>query len=190
MWVAKEAGTYFRFLVACMNDLYLSHALTHSPPFIRQRLDEFSATTECVGDADARSIKFTMLGQEFLITHEVINQALGVTLNEGESFLHAANEVILEEFFKTIGYTGPVLAENSTSWYIVWEMDRKYLWKECIMAFDDITKVFYAKSSGWNGIPEYSKKITYSMVHNYKIHIGSLLHPQFKKVLEKSSSRK
>ncbi|KAK1384463.1 hypothetical protein POM88_022198 [Heracleum sosnowskyi] len=38
-----------------------------------------------------------------------------------------------------------------------------------------MVKVFSTKSTGWNGIPSYIKKLTHSLVHGYKVNVGALL---------------
>ncbi|KAK1364713.1 hypothetical protein POM88_040274 [Heracleum sosnowskyi] len=38
-----------------------------------------------------------------------------------------------------------------------------------------MVKVFSTKSTCWNGIPSYIKKLTHSLVHRYKVNVGALL---------------
>ena len=54
-------------------------------------------------------------------------------------------------------------------------MDRKHLGKEWNMLFDAMVKIFSTKTSGWNGIPSYIRKLTYSMVHGYKVNMGKMI---------------
>ncbi|KAL1826653.1 hypothetical protein ACET3Z_005065 [Daucus carota] len=50
-------------------------------------------------------------------------------------------------------------------------MDRKYLRKEWNMLSDAMVKIFSTKTSGWNGIPSYIRKLTHSMVYGYKVNV-------------------
>ncbi|KAK1398813.1 hypothetical protein POM88_008676 [Heracleum sosnowskyi] len=106
---------------------------------------------------------------------EVINTALGITLEAGHQFAELANDDTLKKLFLKIGYAGPILEEGTTKWYPTGEMDRKHLRKEWSMIFDVMVKVFSTKSTGWNGIPSYIKKLTHSLVHGYKVNVGALL---------------
>ncbi|KAK1383256.1 hypothetical protein POM88_020991 [Heracleum sosnowskyi] len=106
---------------------------------------------------------------------EVINTALGITLEAGHQFAELANDDTLKKLFLKIGYAGPILEEGTTKWYPTNEMDRKHLRKEWSMIFDVMVKVFSTKSTGWNGIPSYIKKLTHSLVHGYKVNVGALL---------------
>ncbi|KAK1395656.1 hypothetical protein POM88_005519 [Heracleum sosnowskyi] len=64
-------------------------------------------------------------------------------------------------------------------------MDRKYLRKEWSMVFDAIVKVFSTKTTGWNGIPTYIKKLTHSLVHGYKVDVGKLFMAHLKAAIGK-----
>ncbi|KAK1355951.1 hypothetical protein POM88_049207 [Heracleum sosnowskyi] len=68
-------------------------------------------------------------------------------------------------------------------------MDRKYLRKEWSMVFDAMVKVFSTKTTGWNGIPSYIKKLTHSLVHGYKVDVGKLRMSHFKAAIETSLTR-
>jgi hypothetical protein len=87
-----------------------------------------------------------------------------------------------------IGYAGPILEEGTTKWYPSGEMDRKYLRKEWSMVFDVMVKVFSTKSTGWNGIPSYIKKLTHSLVHGYKVNVGALLMAHLRAAIGKKIS--
>ncbi|KAK1378074.1 hypothetical protein POM88_024818 [Heracleum sosnowskyi] len=67
-------------------------------------------------------------------------------------------------------------------------MDRKHLRKEWSMIFDVMVKVFSTKSTGWNGIPSYIKKLTHSLVHGYKVNVGALLMAHLKAAIGKKVS--
>ncbi|KAK1384350.1 hypothetical protein POM88_022085 [Heracleum sosnowskyi] len=98
-----------------------------------------------------------------------------VAQTEGQQFAELANDDTLNKLFLKIGYAGPILEEGTTKWYPSGEMDRKHLRKEWIMILDVMVKVFSTKSTGWNGIPSYIKKMTHSLVHGYKVNVGALL---------------
>ncbi|KAK1392583.1 hypothetical protein POM88_011639 [Heracleum sosnowskyi] len=63
-------------------------------------------------------------------------------------------------------------------------MDRKHLRKEWSMILDVMVKVFSTKSTGWNGIPSYIKKLTHSLVHGYKVNVGALLMAHLRAAIE------
>ncbi|KAK1366493.1 hypothetical protein POM88_042054 [Heracleum sosnowskyi] len=66
---------------------------------------------------------------------------------------------MLNLLFLNIGYSGPILEEGTTKWY----------------PSNAMVKVFSTKTTGWNGIPTYIKKLTHSLVHGYKVDVGKLL---------------
>ena len=145
-----DAGDDFKFLVEFINNSYLKKAFNGGSALVRQRLDDLWESAEFVLEDDNEKIMFSTKGRTFKITYSTINKALGIVLADKENFSRSANEVELERFFWKIGYAGPVLQEGSTEWYPTGEMDRKYLRKEWNMLFDAVTKVFSAKTTGWN----------------------------------------
>lgn len=58
------------------------------------------------------------------------------------------------------------------------------------MIFDIVTKIFFAKSSGWNKIMAYIKKSTHSLVYGYKLDIEKILMPYMKNVLSEQLTKK
>ncbi|KAK1379818.1 hypothetical protein POM88_026562 [Heracleum sosnowskyi] len=52
------------------------------------------------------------------------------------------------------------------------------------MILDVMVKVFSTKSTGWNGIPSYIKKLTHSLVHRYKVNVGALLMAHLKAAIK------
>ena len=62
-------------------------------------------------------------------------------------------------------------------------MDRKHLGKEWNMLFDAMVKIFSTKTSGWNGIPSYIRKLTHSMVHGYKVNMGKMIMAQLRSAI-------
>ncbi|KAK1360575.1 hypothetical protein POM88_045049 [Heracleum sosnowskyi] len=144
------------------------------------RLEAFWQT-----EGENPGIQFTISGQQYILTAEVINTALGITLEAGQNFAPLANDDTLKKLFLKIGYADPILEEGTTKWYPSGEMDRKNLRKEWSMIFDAMVKVFSTKSTGWNGIPSYIKKLTHSLVHGYKVNVGALLMAQLKAAIGK-----
>ncbi|KAK1395052.1 hypothetical protein POM88_014108 [Heracleum sosnowskyi] len=53
------------------------------------------------------------------------------------------------------------------------------------MILDVMVKVFSTKTTGWNGIPTYIRKITHSLVHGYKVDVGKLLIAHLKAAIGK-----
>ncbi|KAK1352451.1 hypothetical protein POM88_053390 [Heracleum sosnowskyi] len=91
----------------------------------------------------------------------------------------------MKKLFLKIGYPGPILEEGTPKWYPSGEMDRKYLRKEWSMVFDAMVKVFSTKTTNWNGIPTYIKKLTHSLVHGYKVDVGKLFMEHLKAAIGK-----
>ncbi|KAK1363983.1 hypothetical protein POM88_039544 [Heracleum sosnowskyi] len=114
-----------------------------------------------------------------------INAALGIVLEPGKTYTELASDETLKKLFLKIGYSGPILEEGTTKWYPSGEMDMKYLRKEWSMVFDAMVKVFSTKTTGWNGIPTYIKKLTHSLVHGYKVDVGKLLMAHLKAAIGK-----
>ncbi|KAK1357142.1 hypothetical protein POM88_050398 [Heracleum sosnowskyi] len=173
-----------------MNKSYLGQAITSCHVLDVERLEKFWLFAELVGDIDGGSITFKVGDIFHSLTAKTINEALGITLSEGEHFQNLPSDETLTKFFFKIGYSGPCLEEGSVKWFPTGEMDSKYLRKEWSMLIDAMVRIFSAKSSGWNGIPYYIKRITHSLDYRYKVDIGKLLNTQFKAALGKSSSRK
>ncbi|KAK1401452.1 hypothetical protein POM88_001057 [Heracleum sosnowskyi] len=181
----NDAGEGFKGLVFFLNKSYLGYAITSTPILDLDRLEAFWQTAVAQTKGENPGIQFTISGQQYILTAEVINTALGITLEEGQNFAPLANDDTLKKLFLKIGYAGPILEEGTTKWYPSGEMDRKYLRKEWSMIFDAMVKVFSTKSTGWNGIPSYIKKLTHSLVHGYKVNVGALLMAQLKAAIGK-----
>ncbi|KAK1387471.1 hypothetical protein POM88_015649 [Heracleum sosnowskyi] len=171
----NDAGEGFKGLVFFLNKSYLGSAITSTPILDLDRLEAFWHTVVAQTEGENPSIRFTINGQHYILTAEVINTALGITLQEGRNFAELANDDTLKKLFLKIGYAGPILEEGTTKWYPSGEMDRKHLRKEWSMIFDVMVKVFSTKSTGWNGIPSYIKKLTHYLVHGYKVNVGALI---------------
>ncbi|KAK1379459.1 hypothetical protein POM88_026203 [Heracleum sosnowskyi] len=184
----NDAGEDFKGLVFFLNKSYLRSAITSTPILDLDKLEEFWRTAVAQTEGENPAIQFTINGQQYILTAEVINTALGITLEAGQNFAPLANDDTLKKLFLKIGYAGPILEEGTTKWYPSGEMDRKYLRKEWSMIFDAMVKVFSTKSTGWNGIPSYIKKLTHSLVHGYKVNVGALLMAQLKAAIGKKVS--
>ncbi|KAK1358953.1 hypothetical protein POM88_043427 [Heracleum sosnowskyi] len=184
----NDAGEGFKGLVFFLNKSYLRSAITSTPHLDLDKLEEFWRTAVALTVGETPAIQFMINGQQYILTAEVINTALGVTLEEGQNFAPLANDDTLKKLFLKIGYAGPILEEGTTKWYPSGEMDRKYLRKEWSMIFDAMVKVFSTKSTGWNGIPSYIKKPTHSLVHGYKVNVGTLLLAQLTAAIGKKVS--
>ncbi|KAK1389323.1 hypothetical protein POM88_017501 [Heracleum sosnowskyi] len=184
----NDAGEDFKGLVFFLNESYLRSAITSTPILDLDKLEEFWRTAVAQTEGENPAIQFTINGQQYILTAEVINTALGITLEAGQNFAPLANDDTLKKLFLKIGYAGPILEEGTTKWYPSGEMDRKYLRKEWSMIFDAMVKVFSTKSTGWNGIPSYIKKLTHSLVHGYKVNVGALLMAQLKAAIGKKVS--
>ncbi|KAK1394767.1 hypothetical protein POM88_013823 [Heracleum sosnowskyi] len=180
-----DAGEGFKGLVFFLNKSYLRSAITSTPHLDLDKLEEFWRTAVALTVGENPAIQFKINGQQYILTAEVINTALGITLEEGQNFAPLVNDDTLKKLFLKIGYAGPILEEGTTKWYPSGEMDRKYLRKEWSMIFDAMVKVFSTKSTGWNGIPSYIKKLTHSLVHGYKVNVGALLMAQLKAAIGK-----
>ncbi|KAK1371130.1 hypothetical protein POM88_037222 [Heracleum sosnowskyi] len=184
----NDAGEGFKGLVFFLNKSYLGSAITSTPILDLDKLEAFWRTAVAQTEGDNPFIQFTIAGQHYILTAEVINTALGITLEAGQNFAQLANDDTLKKLFLKIGYAGPILEEGTTKWYPSGEMDRKYLRKEWSMIFDVMVKVFSTKSMGWNGIPSYIKKLTHSLVHGYKVNVGALLMAQLRAAIGKKVS--
>ncbi|KAK1368540.1 hypothetical protein POM88_034632 [Heracleum sosnowskyi] len=171
----NDAGEGFKGLVFFLNKSYLGYAITSTPILDLDRLEAFWQTAVAQTEGENPDIQFTISGQQYILTAEVINTALGITLEAGQNFATLANDDTLKKLFLKIGYAGPILEEGTTKWYPTGEMDRTHLRKEWSMIFDVMVKAFSTKSTGWNGIPSYIKKLTHSLVHGYKVNVGALL---------------
>ncbi|KAK1363047.1 hypothetical protein POM88_038608 [Heracleum sosnowskyi] len=184
----NDAGEDFKGLVFFLNKSYLRSAITSTPILDLDKLEEFWRTAVAQTEGENPAIQFTINGQQYILTAEVINTALGITLEAGQNFAPLANDDTLKKLFLKIGYAGPILEEGTSKWYPSGEIDRKYLRKEWSMIFDAMVKVFSTKSTGWNGIPSYIKKLTHSLVHGYKVNVGALLMAQLKAAIGKKVS--
>ncbi|KAK1395345.1 hypothetical protein POM88_014401 [Heracleum sosnowskyi] len=171
----NDAGEGFKGLVLFLNKSYLGSAITSTPILDLDRIEAFWRTAVSQTEGENPGIQFTISGQQYTLTVEVINIALGITLEAGHQFAELANDDTLKKLFLKIGYACPILEEGTTKWYPSDEMDRKHLRKEWSMILDVMVKVFSTKSTGWNGIPFYIKKLTHSLVHGYKVNVGALL---------------
>ncbi|KAK1378960.1 hypothetical protein POM88_025704 [Heracleum sosnowskyi] len=171
----NDAGEGFKGLVFFLNKSYLGSAITSTPILDLDKIEAFWQTVVAQTEGENPSIQFTINGQHYTLTSEVINTALGIPFQEGRHFAELADDDTLKKLFLKIGYAGPILEDGTTKWYPSGEMDRKYLRKEWSMILDVMVKVFSTKSTGWNGIPSYIKKLTHSLVHGYKVNVGALL---------------
>ncbi|KAK1401826.1 hypothetical protein POM88_001431 [Heracleum sosnowskyi] len=181
----NDAGGGFKGLVLFLNKSYLGSAITSTPILDLDRIEAFWRTAVAQTEGENPGIQFTISGQQYTLTAEVINTALGITLEAGQQFAELANDDTLKKLFLKIGYAGPILEEGTTKWYPTGEMDRKHLRKEWSMILDVMVKVFSTKSTGWNGIPSYIKKLTHSLVHGYKVNVGALLMAHLKAAIGK-----
>ncbi|KAK1397935.1 hypothetical protein POM88_007798 [Heracleum sosnowskyi] len=171
----NDAGEGFKGLVLFLNKSFLGSAITSTPILDLDRIEAFWRTAVAQTEGENPGIQFTISGQQYTLTAEVINTALGITLDAGQQFAELSNDDTLKKLFLKIGYAGPILEEGTTKWYPSGEIDRKHLRKEWSMILDVMVKVFSTKSTGWNGIPSYIKKLTHSLVHGYKVNVGALL---------------
>ncbi|KAK1380505.1 hypothetical protein POM88_027249 [Heracleum sosnowskyi] len=151
---------------------------------LRKEIEAFWQTAVAQTEGENPSIQFTINGQHYILTAEVINTALGITLQAGRNFDELANDDTLKKLFLKIGYAGPILEEGTTKWYPSGEMDRKHLRKDWSMILDVMVKVFSTKSTGWNGIPTYIKKLTHSLVHGDKVNVGALFLAHLRAAIE------
>ncbi|KAK1375062.1 hypothetical protein POM88_031255 [Heracleum sosnowskyi] len=181
----NDAGEGFKGLVFFLNKSYLGSAITSTPILDLDRIEAFWRTAVAQTEGENPGIQFTISGQQYTLTAEVINTALGITLEARQQFTELANDDTLKKLFLKIGYAGPILEKGTTKWYPTGEMDRKHLRKEWSMILDVMVKVFSTKSTGWNGIPSYIKKLTHSLVHGYKVNVGDLLMAHLKAAIGK-----
>ncbi|KAK1394276.1 hypothetical protein POM88_013332 [Heracleum sosnowskyi] len=181
----SDAGEGFKGLVHFLNKSYLGYAITSTPVLDLDRIESFWATAIAHEDGDVFSIQFKIKEHSYSLNDQGINVALGIVLEQGKAYSELASDETLKKLFLKIGYSGPILEEGTTKWYPYGEMDRKYLRKEWSMVFDAMVKVFSTKTTGWNGIPTYIKKLTHSLVHGYKVDVGKLLMAHFKAAIGK-----
>ncbi|KAK1361610.1 hypothetical protein POM88_046084 [Heracleum sosnowskyi] len=132
----NDAGEGFKGLVFFLNKSYLGSAITSTPILDLDKLEAFWQTVVAQTEGENPSIRFTINGQHYILTSEVINTALGITLQEGRNFAELANGDTLKKLFLKIGYAGPILEEGTTKWYPSGEMDRKHLRKEWMSNLD------------------------------------------------------
>ncbi|KAK1388323.1 hypothetical protein POM88_016501 [Heracleum sosnowskyi] len=180
----SDAGDDFKGLVSFMNKSYLGYAITSTPVLDVDRIENFWESAVAQGDGDNSTIQFKIKEHSYILTIKGINAALGIVLEPGKTYTELSNDETLKKLFLKIGYSGPILEEGITKWYPSGEMDRKYLRKEWSMVFDAMVKVFSTKTTGWNGIPTYIKKLTHSLVHGYKVDVGKLLMAHLKAAIE------
>ncbi|KAK1401553.1 hypothetical protein POM88_001158 [Heracleum sosnowskyi] len=171
----SDAGEGFKGLVYFLNKSYLGYAITSTPVLDLDRIENFWETAVAQEDGDISSIQFKIKEHSYSLNVQGINAALGIVLEPGKTYVELASDETLKKLFLKIGYSGPILEEGTTKWYPSGEMDRKYLRKEWSMVFDAMVKVFSTKTTGWNGIPTYIKKVSHSLVHGYKVDVGTLL---------------
>lgn len=181
-----KAGEAFKPFVGFMKNSFLYHALTDSPMLEIPRLSQLWTSATCEGE----QIKFQIDGVTHTIDSTDVNTALQIEAVQGEVFQEPASEEQLTKFFSVIGYSGPRTSPEGSDWYPSGGMDRKYLRKEWSMIMDAVNRAMSSKTSGWNEIPAYIRKIVHSMVHNYRIDVGKLLMPVFRTVLGKKDGRK
>ncbi|KAK1396494.1 hypothetical protein POM88_006357 [Heracleum sosnowskyi] len=181
----SDDGEGFKGLVYFMNKSYLGYAITSTPVLDLDMIENFWETAVAHEDGDISSIQFKIKEHIYSLTVQGINAALGIVLESGKDYVEFASDETLKKLFLKIGYSGPILEEGTTKWYSSGEMDMKYLRKEWSMMFDAMVKVFSTKTTGWNGIPTYIKKLTHSLVHGYKVDVGKLLMAHFKAAIGK-----
>ncbi|KAK1383890.1 hypothetical protein POM88_021625 [Heracleum sosnowskyi] len=157
----NDAGEDFKGLVSFVNKSYLGYAITSTPVLDLDMIENFWESAVAQGDA------------------------LGIVLEPEKTYTELAADETLKKLFLKIRYSGPILEEGTTKWYPSGEMDRKYLRKEWSMILDAMVKVFSTKTTGWNGIPTYIKKLTHSLVHGYKVDVGKLLMAHLKAAIGK-----
>ncbi|KAK1380672.1 hypothetical protein POM88_027416 [Heracleum sosnowskyi] len=136
----NDAGEGFKGLVFFLNKSYLGSAITSTPILDLDRIEAFWQTAVAQTEGENPSIRFTINGQHYILTAEVINTALGITLQEGRNFANLANDDTLKKLFLKIGYACPILEEGTTKWYPSGEMDRKHMRNEWSMIFDVMVK--------------------------------------------------
>ncbi|KAK1401222.1 hypothetical protein POM88_000827 [Heracleum sosnowskyi] len=185
IYYPSDAGEDFKGLVSFMNKSYLGYAITSTPVLDLDRIESFWESAVAQGDGDNSTIQFKIKEHSYILTIKGINVALGIMLEPGKTYTELANDETLKKLFLKIGYSGPILEEGTTKWYPFGEMDRKYLRKEWSIVFDAMVKVFSTKTTGWNGIPTYIKKLTHSLVHGYKVDVGKLLMAHLKAAIGK-----
>ncbi|KAK1384764.1 hypothetical protein POM88_022499 [Heracleum sosnowskyi] len=122
----NDAGEGFKGLVLFLNKSYLGSAITSTPILDLDRIEAFWRTVVAQTEGENPGIQFTISGQQYTLIAEVINTALGITLEAGQQFAELANDDTLKKLFLKIGYTGPILEEGTTKWYPSGEMDRKH----------------------------------------------------------------
>ncbi|KAK1404506.1 hypothetical protein POM88_004111 [Heracleum sosnowskyi] len=181
----SDASEGFKGLVYFMNKSYLGYAITSTPVLDLDMIENFWETAVAQEDGDISSIQFKIKEHGYSLTVQGINAALGIVLEPGKDYAELASDETLKKLFLKIGYSGPILEEGTTKWYPSGEMDRKYLRREWSMVFDSMVKVFSTKTTGWNGIPTYIKKLTHSLVHGYKVDVGNLLMAHLKAAIGK-----
>ena len=181
---AADATGCFQQIVLFMNNSNLKIPIIATPLINMDRLDQFWKTAKNQGTEEVPSVDFKIDGKEYTLIVTHINEAFGTTVAENESFADLANDT-LSKFFLYIGYAGLVPDKNSTKWYPTSEMDNRYMRKEWNMLFDAMVKIFSTKTSGWNGIPSYIKKLTHSMVHGYKVNVGKVVMAQLRSSISK-----
>ncbi|KAK1393512.1 hypothetical protein POM88_012568 [Heracleum sosnowskyi] len=181
----SDAGESFKGLVYFLNKSYLGYAITSTHVLDLDRIENFWEMVVAQEDGDISSIRFKIKEHSYSLNVQGVNAALGMVLEPGKTYTELASDDTLKKLFLKIGYSGPILEEETTKWYPSGEMDRKYLYKEWSMVFDAMVKVFSTKITGWNGIPTYIKKLTHSLVHGYKLDVGKLLMTHFKAAIGK-----
>ncbi|WOH11376.1 hypothetical protein DCAR_0830859 [Daucus carota subsp. sativus] len=182
---AADATGCFQQIVLFMNNSNLKIPIIATPLINMDRLDQFWKTAKNQGTEEVPSVDFKIDGKEYMLIVTHINEAFGTTVAENESFADLGNDDTLSKFFLYIGYAGLVPDKNSTKWYPTSEMDKRYMRKEWNMLFDAMVKIFSTKTSGWNGIPSYIKKLTHSMVHGYKVNVGKVVMAQLRSSISK-----
>ena len=111
------------------------------------------------------SIKFTYAGKEYVITPEVVRQAL--KLPEVTSYAPSYPDDEIKIFIKSLGYNG----DTSKLGKLV----RAKLRKERNFYFDCITKCFTNKSSNFDALTQTAQQIGYCLFNNTDFDYASLI---------------
>ena len=160
--LAKEKATPdFHPVMDFLAQSPLNRALTHKPIFIPEVVGEVWQS------AKVSEGKITITFGEFTydITEDAINTALGLPVKQ--TFDANSNDDDIRNMFRSLNYAG-TLDDLS-------EIKRPFLRKEWSFFFDQISKAFTGKCSGYDAITSITSQIGYSLLSNKVINIAKLL---------------
>ena len=153
----------FQGMVKFLNNSYLGYAMTAQPLLNGRVLAEFWRSAEADGEGNL-VYNLDDPNNSHTISADVVNEVLQLPR---ENLVAAPTEEQFRELLMAIGYSDDIEG--------LAKLDRKFLRMEWSFFFDALTKVFSAKTGGYNAIISLVLKIAYAVLKNINIDIGELI---------------